>query len=80
MALTAQLGVAGVGGAGVAIPQAFPDDNDETDEQPRNRGGNHDQTDKADRAKHDVAHRDFASDGRLSDRLDNDGAGLGTTR
>jgi len=76
MALTAQLGVAGVGGAGVAIPQAFPDDHDETDEQARNGGGNHDQTDKADRAKHDVAHRDFASNRRLADGLDDDRTGL----
>ena len=69
--------MAGIGGPCIAIPQPFPDDDDETDEQPRNRGGNHNQTDKADCTKHDVAHRNFASDRRLSDRLDDDGAGLG---
>ena len=69
--------MAGVRGTSAAIPQPLPDHHDEADEQPRDSGGNHHQTDKADCTKHDVAHRNFASDRRLSDRLDDDGAGLG---
>jgi len=68
--------VAGVSGTSAAIPQPLPDDDDEADEQPGNGGSDHDKTDKADCTKHDVAHRDLTSDGRLPDGLDDDGAGL----
>jgi hypothetical protein len=68
----------GIGGAGFAIPRSLSDHHDEAYQQPGNGGGNHHQTNKANRAKHDVAHCDLAGDGGLSNRLDDDGARLGT--
>jgi hypothetical protein len=59
-----------------AVAQPLADDHNEPDEQARNGGGNHDEADKADRAQHDVAHRDLTGDGGLPDGLDDDRAGL----
>ena len=76
--LAAQPGVARVRGTGPTILNPLPDHYDEADKQPGNGSGNHHQTDKANRAKHDIAHRDLAGDRGLSNRLDDDRAGLGT--
>jgi hypothetical protein len=67
-----------IGRTSLTVPQPLSDYDDEADEQPRNGGGNHDEADETDRAKHDIAHRDLAGNGRLPDRLDDDRAGLGT--
>ena len=69
--------MARIRGTSRAIPQPLPEHYDEADKQPGNGSGNHHETDKADRAKHNIAHRDFTGHRGLSDRLDNDGARLG---
>jgi hypothetical protein len=63
-----------IGRTSFAVAQPFADDNREPDEQSSDGGGNHDETDKAHSAKHDVAHRDLTGDGWLSNGLNDDGA------
>ena len=64
-----------IGRARLAIAEAFFEHHNEADEQTGNGGGNHDEANKTDGAKHDIPHCDLTRHGRLADRLDDDRAG-----